>query len=88
MLLHDFILFAYVWQKCNISCSLYSHCQLTLMISACTGNTSWQNLSSVSHALSESCDILVINFFNSVSTEHTNLSKSPKSPSCIDSSTG
>ena len=43
------------------------------MESASTCNTSWKNLSSFGHALSELSEILVINSLDSVSTEHANL---------------
>lgn len=56
-----------------MSCSLDSNCELTLVVSASACYTSWKNLSSFGHALSELSEILVINFLDSVSTEHTNL---------------
>ena len=56
-----------------MSCSLDSNCKLTLVVSTSACNTSWKNLSSLGHALSELSEILVINFLDSVSTEHTNL---------------
>ena len=43
------------------------------MVSASACYTSWKNLSSLGHALSELSEILIIDLLDSVSTEHTNL---------------
>ena len=56
-----------------MSCSLDSNCKLTLVVSTSACNTSWKNLSSLGHALSELSKILIIDLLDSVSTEHTNL---------------
>lgn len=50
-----------------MSCSLDSNCKLSLMESASSSNTSWKNLSSFGHALSELSEIFIIDLFDSVS---------------------
>ena len=61
-----------------MSCSLDSNCKLSLMESASSGNTSWKNLSSFGHALSELSEIFIIDLFNSVSTDKPSCEASSK----------
>ena len=56
-----------------MSCSLDCNCQFTLVECAGTGYPSGQDLCSVGHALSQTCDILVIDGFNTIYAEHANL---------------
>ena len=66
-------LVADIRKQSDVSCSLDSNCELTLMVSASACYTSGKNLSSLGHALSELSEILIIDLLDSVSTEHTNL---------------
>ena len=53
--------------------SLDSLCELSLMVSTSTCYTSWEDLGSLSHALSELCDIFIVDSLCSVYAEHANL---------------
>ena len=64
---------AYIGEQSDVSCSLDSNSKFALMESASTCYTSGKDLSSLSHALSELSDVLIINSLDSVSAEHTNL---------------
>jgi hypothetical protein len=56
-----------------MSGSLDRNSQLTLMICAGAGYTTGENLGSLSHALLQLCDILVVDLLNAVYAEHANL---------------
>ena len=60
-------------QQCNVSCSLDCCGQLPLMICTSASNSSRQNLCPFCHALSQLCDVLVINDIYSVYAEHADL---------------
>ena len=62
-------LFSGVRNEGDLSCSLDSCCQLSLMISAAARNAAGQDLSALGHALSELSNVLVINEFGSVNAE-------------------
>ena len=65
---------ACVGKQCDMSCTLDSNCKLTLMMSTCTCYSSGQNLSSFGHIAAKSCYIFIVNSFNLVHAESTNLS--------------
>ena len=68
-----YCLVAYIRQQCNVSCSLDCCGQLPLMICTSASNSSRQNLCPFCHALSQLCDVLVINNIYSVYAEHADL---------------
>ena len=68
-----FILVRNVGEKCHLASSLNSYCELSLVKSACAGNTSGEDLSSLGNELSELSDILVINSVYLILTEDANL---------------
>lgn len=68
------ILITDIWQQCNVSCTLNGSRQLTLMECTCAGYSARQNLCALCHALSQSCNVLIIDALNVINTEHTNLS--------------
>ena len=62
-----------VRHKRNMSCSLDCCGQLPLMICTSASHSSRQNLCPFCHALSQLCDVLVINDIYSVYAEHADL---------------
>ena len=66
-------LVADIRQQCNVSCTLDRCCQFTLMECTSAGNSARQNLCTLSHALLQSCNILIINALYTIHAEHANL---------------
>ncbi len=67
-------LVADVSEKRNCTCALNSNGDLTLVLCASSGNSAGQNLGTLADALSESCDVLVIDMSDLVCAELTYLS--------------
>lgn len=56
----------------HMTSSLYSDCELSLVLSACSRNSAGQNLGTLGNVLSEFCYILVINAFRMLFAENAN----------------
>lgn len=66
-------LVADIRQQCNVSCTLDGSCQFTLMECTGAGDSAGQNLCTLSHALLELCNILIVDALYAIYTEHANL---------------
>ena len=56
-----------------MSCTLDGSCQFTLMECTGAGDSAGQNLCTLSHALLELCNILIVDALYAIYTEHANL---------------
>jgi hypothetical protein len=66
-------LFSRIRKKSNIASALDSGGKSSLMLSASACYTAGKDLTSLANELAKSCDILIIDLFNSVYTEVANL---------------
>ena len=62
------------WKQCDSSCSLDCENNLTLMLCACSGYTTWQNLASFGNETTQSCYVLIINGVDVINTALADLS--------------
>ena len=62
-----------VGHKCDVTCALDGHCELTLVEGTCAGDSAGQNLGSLRDISSELAHVLVINFLDVFHTEIANL---------------
>jgi len=65
-------LVCYVRKKSDLSCSLYSGVDVTLMLCASTGNSSGEDLASLGYEFAKTLYVLVIDIIDLLCTENAN----------------